>query len=230
MKPFVFKQFSLAQNKTVFRVGTDGVLLGALANCAEASSALEIGTGSGIISLMLAQRNRNLKILAIDIEKNAAELAAVNFQNSPFAKRLTARHIDFKSFSTDEKFDLIFSNPPYFEVQDSAKDRIARQKIELNFEDLIENSARLLAPEGLFSVIIPAIEAEKFVSKGEERNLVLNRQVNIKGIENGPTKRCVLEFSFFEKDLVEENLVLESSPRVYSEQYRKLTNDFHPHF
>ena len=114
MKPFQFKRFEIQQSKKVFRVGTDGVLLGSLCSVLNAKKALEIGTGTGLISLMVTQRNQTTAILAIDINPEAVQLANENFANSPFQKRISAVHQDLKSWETDEKFDLIFSNPPYF--------------------------------------------------------------------------------------------------------------------
>lgn len=145
MKPFHFKQFSILQDKNVFRVGTDGVLLGALVSCEAASKVLEVGTGTGLISLMTAQRNPRAEILALDINEKAVELAGQNFSNSPFRDRLGAELFDFKNYISEEKFDLILSNPPYFEQMDfSQKDVLARQQVELNFEQLIQNSSALL--------------------------------------------------------------------------------------
>ena len=135
MKPFHFKQFSILQDKNVFRVGTDGVLLGALVSCEAALRVLEVGTGTGLISLMTAQRNAKAEILALDINEKAVELAGQNFNSSPFRDRLRAELFDFKNYISEEKFDLILSNPPYFEQMDSSqKDVLARQQVELNFE------------------------------------------------------------------------------------------------
>ena len=110
MKPFSFKQFNIQQTKNVFRVGTDGVLLGALASVETFSNVLEVGTGTGLISLMLAQRNSSAQFLGIDINEEAVNLTKINFENSPFFSRLKNIHQDFKSFAIEEKFDLIVSN------------------------------------------------------------------------------------------------------------------------
>jgi len=175
MKPFHFKQFSILQDKNVFRVGTDGVLLGALASCEAASKVLEVGTGTGLISLMTAQRNPKAEILALDINEKAVELAGQNFSNSPFRDRLRAELFDFKNYISEEKFDLILSNPPYFELMDfSQKDVLARQQVELNFEQLIQNSSALLAQNGLFSVIIPKSSEAFFIEKCADFALARN--------------------------------------------------------
>jgi ribosomal protein L11 methyltransferase (prmA) len=228
MKPFYFKQFSILQDKNVFRVGTDGVLLGALASCEAAFSVLEVGTGTGLISLMTAQRNPRAEILALDINEKAVELAGQNFNNSPFRDRLKAELFDFKNYISEEKFDLILSNPPYFEQMDSSqKDVLARQQVELNFEQLIQNSSALLAENGLFSVIIPKSSEVFFIEKCADFVLKLRRRVILRGTPQAEAKRCVLEFSFCEGKVQEEELVLEVSPRCYSDEYLQLTRDFH---
>ncbi|WBV61954.1 methyltransferase [Chryseobacterium camelliae] len=227
MKSFTFKQFEIRQSKNVFRVGTDGVLLGALATVSHASCVLEVGTGTGLISLMLAQRNPHAKFLGIDINEEAVELTRINFENSPFGSRLNNIHQDFKNFEDEEKFDLIISNPPYFETSDSEKDKIARQTVELNFQQLISKSSALLSVHGIFSVIIPVEAGEIFIALAKENRLFLNRKINIKGIEGSKTKRLILEFSLTERNLEELEFIIEKSPRQYSDQYLELTKEFH---
>jgi tRNA1Val (adenine37-N6)-methyltransferase len=227
VKPFKFKQFEIQQSKNVFRVGTDGVLLGALTNITNASKVLEVGTGTGLISLMLAQRNPNAEFLGIDINEDAVNLTQFNFENSPFASRLKNILQDFKTFKTEEKFDLIVSNPPYFEASGSEKDKIARQTVELNFSQLISKSSILLSENGIFSVIIPVEVGGGFIEICKENQLFLIRKIDIKGIENSKAKRLILEFSLTEKVLEESEFIIEKSPRQYSDQYLELTKEFH---
>lgn len=227
MKPFKFKQFEIQQSADVFRVGTDGVLLGALANIDLAGNVLEIGTGTGLVSLMLAQRNSEANFLGIDINEEAVNLTKINFENSPFKLRLKNIFQDFKTFETEEKFDCIVSNPPYFEESGSAKDKIARQTVELSFQQLISKSSQLLSANGIFSVIIPFEIGESFIEIAEENQLFLNRKINIYGIENSKIKRLILEFSLHEKTPDESDFIIEKSPRKYSDQYLELTKEFH---
>lgn len=227
MKPFTFQQFTVNQSEDVFRVGTDGVLLGALANISDKKRILEVGTGSGLISLMLAQRNSDCQITAIDINEKAVLLAKENFENSPFSDRLSVMQRDFKNFNDDEAYDLVVSNPPYFDENSSAKDAVARQKIELNFNDLIRKSSQLISDEGTFCVIIPFESGPEFISESRLQQFQLIRKVNIAGIIGSKPKRLILEFSKTEKVLIEENFTVEKSPRQYSEQYIELTKDFH---
>ena len=227
MKPFIFQKFSINQSKDVFRVGTDGVLLGALSTISTAKNILEIGTGTGLVSLMLAQRNPNSQILALDINPIAVELSSKNFSESIFNKRLKAIHQDFSEFSSQEKFDLIISNPPYFEASDSEKDKLARQTIALNFSQLIEKSAEFIDSKGLFTVIIPFDSGENFIQLAQKNQFHLIRKVIIYGIKNSTPKRLLLEFSREKSDYKEENFVIEKSPRQYSDSYLELTKEFH---
>jgi len=227
VKSFKFKQFEIQQSKDVFRVGTDGVLLGALADVKSASKVLEVGTGTGLISLMLAQRNSSAEFLGIDINEEAVNLTQINFENSPFSSRLKNMHQDFKNFKADDKFDFIVSNPPYFEESDSEKDKLARQTVELNFQQLISKSSELLSENGVLSVIIPFEIGNIFTELAQENQLFLIRKINIKGIENSKIKRLILEFSLMRNELEESEFIIEKSPRQYSDQYLELTKEFH---
>ncbi len=227
MKPFRFQNFDISQSAEVFRVGTDAVLLGALAEVGHAKQILEVGAGTGIVSLMLAQRNPNANILAVDISSEAVNVSKNNFSDSPFSERLESRLQDFKNFETTEKFDLIISNPPYFEANTSEKDIVARQRLELDFSDLIEKSAQLLSDEGLFTVIIPIDSEKEFTQIGRSHNLFLQRKVIIQGIKTAEPKRVVLGYSSKKSETIVEHFVIEKSPRVYSDAYLELTKDFH---
>ena len=227
MKPFRFQQFSIQQSKDVFRVGTDGVLLGAMCNVKNAKKILEIGTGTGLISLMLAQRNVSAKISAIDINENAVKLASENFRNSIFNENLKVELKDFKNFETNENFDLVVCNPPFFEKNASAKDVLARQQVELNFRNLVEKSTEIITKKGILSIILPSEAAMDVKSLAAEFNLYLVREINIYGIEGGNLKRNILEFSLAQKPLEISDFVIEKSPRKYSDQYLNLTKNFH---
>lgn len=227
MNAFHFKNFSILQSQEVFRVGTDGVLLGALVSCDDAKNVLEVGTGTGLISLMLAQRNSEADILAIDINPNAIKLAKENFENSPYSDRISVREVDFKTFEREKTLDLVICNPPYFDVNISIKDRLARQQVELNFNQLIEITSKILTKDGIFSVIIPKDSEEYFVEKSLEQNLFLFNKVDIRGNSQSKIKRCILELSPIKRDLTINELILEVAPRVYSEEYIELTKDFH---
>ena len=227
MKPFQFQKFDIIQHENVFRVGTDGVLLGALCQVENAQKILEVGTGTGLISLMLAQRNANAEITALDLNEDAVKLAQENFKNSPFSDKLQVFHQDFKIFESQEKFDFVVCNPPFFEENNSVKDVLARQQVELTFRNLIEKASKILSSEGIFSVIIPSESAQEFENLAEDFDLYLVRKVNIFGIENGVLKRNVLEFSKKKSSLETLDFTIEKSPRKYSDQYLELTKEFH---
>ena len=227
MKPFRFQKFDILQHKNVFRVGTDGVLLGALCQVENAQKILEVGTGTGLISLMLAQRNANAEITALDLNEDAVKLAQENFKNSPFSKRLQFFHQDFKIFESQKEYDFVVCNPPFFEENNSVKDILARQQVELTFRNLIEKASKILSSEGIFSVIIPSESAQEFENLAQDFDLHLVRKINIFGIENGVLKRNVLEFSKKKSALETLDFTIEKSPRKYSDQYLELTKEFH---
>ena len=227
MKPFRFQKFDIIQHKNVFRVGTDGVLLGALCQVENAQKILEVGTGTGLISLMLAQRNANAEITALDLNEDAVKLAQENFKNALFSERLKVFHQDFKTFESQKEYDFVVCNPPFFEENNSVKDILARQQVELTFRNLIEKASKILSSEGIFSVIIPSESAQEFENLAEDFDLYLVRKVNIFGIENGVLKRNVLEFSKKKSALETLDFTIEKSPRKYSDQYLELTKEFH---
>ena len=228
MRPFHFKNFSILQDEKVFRVGTDAVLIGALSTIGNKKNVLEIGTGTGIISLMIAQRNRNAKILGIDINEEAIKLSSLNFKNSIYAERLFAQNIDFNDFKSEKKFDLIICNPPYFEISSqSNKDAVAWQKVHLNFSQLIANAAFNLDIKGLFSVIIPAENNLEFVEIAKENSLYLSSKIVIFGRENLKPKRVILEFRKEKTPTEVSEFIIEKGPRKFSDHYLEITKDFH---
>ena len=227
MKPFHFQKFTVNQSAKVFRVGTDGVLLGAWATVEKAENILEIGTGTGLIALMIAQRNPKAFITVIDINEEAVALASENFRNSPYCDRLKAVLQDFKQNKTEEKFDLIVSNPPYFEENSSEKDILARQQTELSFVDLIRNASKSLSGKGILSVIIPFNSGHDFERICREHNLFPTKKITISGIKTATPKRLILEFGLNAGKVIETEFVIEKSPRKYSDSYLDLTKDFH---
>ena len=227
MKPFRFQKFDIIQHENVFRVGTDGVLFGALCQVENAQKILEVGTGTGLISLMLAQRNANAEITALDLNEDAVKLAQENFKNALFSERLNVFHQDFKTFESQKEYDFVVCNPPFFEENNSVKDILARQQVELTFRNLIEKASKILSSEGIFSVIIPSESVQEFENLAEDFDLHLVRKINIFGIENGVLKRNVLEFSKKKSTLEILDFTIEKSPRKYSDQYLELTKEFH---
>jgi tRNA1Val (adenine37-N6)-methyltransferase len=142
---FKFKEFYITQEKSAMKVGTDGVLIGCWGSCEAANTILDIGCGSGLITLMLAQRNLNSNVIGIEIDKIASQEAQLNISNSDWEERIGIKHSSLQQFTTQLKFDLIVSNPPFFPKNKSLKSRdIARHTNTLSFEELIDNATNLL--------------------------------------------------------------------------------------
>lgn len=227
---FRFKQFGIAQDKCAMKVGTDGTLLGAWAKANNPQQILDIGTGTGLIAMMLAQRFENGQVKAIEIDANASQQAAENFQNTPWSNRLSVEHISLQGFQHPSLFDLIVSNPPYFEnnLKANNKQRTqARHTDTLSFETLIEGSAKLLNKNGSLAIILPSTSKDKVEAIAQKHHLYLNRLCWVKGTEKTAIKRAVLQFSFQEKPLEENTLVVEKERHVYTEEYIQLCKEFY---
>ncbi len=229
---FQFKQFSIQQNISAMKVGTDGVLLGAWANCQSAKKVLDIGTGTGLIAIMLAQRC-NALIHAIEINKNAYTEAKVNANNCKWSNRISVQHISLQEFekTCNAKYDLIVSNPPFFENSQPstlAERNLARHTITLNCTELMLFANQHLTEQGLFSVIIPYSLLEEYTETAKQNNLFVKRQTNIKPTPTKNTKRVLLELSKQKIQYQPETIILEEFGRhQYSHEYKKLTSDFY---
>jgi tRNA1Val (adenine37-N6)-methyltransferase len=232
---FQFKQFTINQQHCAMKVGTDGVLLGAWANVEKAENILDIGTGTGLITLMLAQRS-NAIIKAIEIEKDAFLQAKENIENSNWKDRISIENISLQKFAKTEnqKFDLIVCNPPFFENNsqiESLQRTIARQTHTLSFEELIINSGKVLNELGKICLILPYSEFENIKKIAFNNNLFLNKTLKIKPLETKDFKRILLEFGFQKKVYSEKILVIEKGKRhCYTDDYIELTKDFYLKF
>tara|TARA_B110000467_G_C18248153_1_gene438723 strand:- start:195 stop:896 length:702 start_codon:yes stop_codon:yes gene_type:complete len=230
LSTFKFKQFEIAQDKCAMKVGTDGVILGAWTVCNKATNILDIGCGTGLISLMLAQRNDAAVITGIEIEENAFLQSLDNFNNSKWSKRLSIIHTSLQDFSSETKFDLIVSNPPFFTDSTQANNqyrKLARSTNSLNFKELISKSKILLSENGIFSVIIPFPRKEEFISVALENNLYLRRICNVKGTANSLVKRVLMQFNNSQNTILEENLIIEKERHQYTKEYISLCKDFY---
>jgi tRNA1Val (adenine37-N6)-methyltransferase len=230
---FSFKQFSINQERCAMKIGTDGVLLGAWAPLINNPNAiLDIGAGTGILSLMLAQRSTAEQIDAIEIDEDAYEQCVENFETSPWGDRLFCFHAGLDEFVDDpeDKYDLIISNPPFyaedFKTDDSQRD-MARFQDAMPFEELIEVAALLLSDNGIFSVIIPFKEEAKFVSMCKELDLFPFKITRVKGTPTSEIKRSLLAFSRIEQTPLIDELTIEISRHQYTPEYIELTKDFY---
>jgi tRNA1Val (adenine37-N6)-methyltransferase len=232
---FQFKQFSIQQDKTAMKVGTDGVLLGAWAPIDnDPYSILDIGAGTGLIALMLAQRTDAGQIEALEINNEAFEQCVGNFEDSPWNDRLFCFHAsldDFMEEIEDEEYDLIICNPPFYTENvssgDDARDH-ARQNNAMPFSDLIEAAALLLSEEGIFCVIIPYKEEENFAALVRENELFPIKITRVKGTPDSEIKRSLMAFSKTGiPDFPIDELVIETARHQYTSEYIALTKDFY---
>ncbi|MFC2080428.1 tRNA1(Val) (adenine(37)-N6)-methyltransferase [Bacteroidota bacterium] len=230
---FRFKKFTIQQDKCAMKVGTDGVILGAWTDIADAQTALDIGTGTGLLALMLAQRSSSIHIDAIEIEKEASFQASQNVSKSKYSSQITVLNRDFNIFwkGCNAKYDLIISNPPFF--YDSMKPesqgrKHARHTETLSIDQILSSSKEILSPQGRLSIIFPAELVEGAIENAEDCCLFPIRILYIKPTPEKTPKRVCLEFSFNKKDTLLETIVIEDGGRHnYSDEYRELTKDFY---
>ena len=228
MSVFKFKKFSIIQEKSAMKVGTDGVLLGCWIACEKANNILDIGCGTGLITLMLGQRSLNSNVIGIEIDKIASQEAQLNSSNSDWEERIEIKHTSLQQFTPQLNFDLIVSNPPFFPQNKSQQSRdIARHANTLSFEELIGNAAKLLAEKGIFSVVIPKNSEEYFCKIAAVHNLYCNRVCYIKGNEKSKVKRVIMEFSFIKTVVLTEHLTIETSRHNYTDKYIQLCKEFY---
>lgn len=226
---FSFKQFTVYHDRCAMKVGTDGVLLGAWTDVSAARRILDIGTGTGLIAIMLAQRC-SAQIKGIDIDGEATLQAQENVARSPWKERIGIEQQDICHYQPQECFDVIVSNPPYFidSLKCPEKQRnIARHTDTLTFEALIHAAKRLLHPEGSFSVIIPADHAKRFQALAKQEGFHLWRCTWVHGKPDASPKRVLFAFKQFPSDLHTDDLTIELSRHVYSPEYKALTQAFY---
>jgi tRNA1Val (adenine37-N6)-methyltransferase len=231
---FKFKQFSIDQDRCAMKIGTDGVLLGAWAPIDNNPfSVLDIGTGTGIIALMLSQRSNAQQIDALEIDDDAYEQAVDNFENSPWSDRLFCFHAGLDEFveEPEDEYDLIISNPPFYtedyKTENQQRD-LARFADAMPFEDLVEAADLLLSENGVLAVIIPFKEEDNFLALAKEYELYPIKITRVKGTPTTEIKRSLLAFSRNENTpLLTDELIIETARHIYTPEYIELTNDFY---
>lgn len=226
---FQFQQFRVNQDRCAMKISTDAVLLGTLAKAENPSKILDIGTGTGVIALMLAQRFPDAQIEAIEIDADAAAQAEENFRESHFSERLKIIHARIQDLPDLDKFDLIVSNPPFFPAhlksQDSKRNR-ALHTDELSFDELIEKVSSLLTEPGKFWVILPPRQMEDLVVLAEKRGLFCCQRIQIRDGHSKPVHRWVCEFTFQKLVKKAEELVLKEEDSKYTGSYSTLLSGF----
>ena len=228
---FQFKQFTVWHDKCAMKVGTDGVLLGAWTSVQNAHKILDVGTGTGLVALMLAQRSLpDADIVALEIDETAAGQARDNVTRSPWKERVEVVQADFRSYQSSDKFDVVVSNPPYFvdslECPDQQRNA-ARHNDSLTYEELLEGVAGLLAEDGAFTIVIPVDVADRVKMIAAVKNLYAVRQLNVITKPGSVPKRTLITFTFSNQECVVEELLTELARHQYSEEYIALTQEYY---
>ena len=231
---FKFKQFAINQDRCAMKIGTDAVLLGAWCPIDNnPKSILDIGAGTGVLALMLAQRTNADQIDALEIDEEAYEQCVENFEASAWADKLFCYHAGLDEFvdEPEDEYDLIISNPPFysedFKTENEQRD-LARFQDAMPFEDLIEAADLLLSENGLFAVVIPYKEEERFIDLCAEYELYPVKATRVKGSHKTPIIRSLLAFKRYELSvLTADELVVEINRHEYTDDYINLTQDFY---
>ena len=230
---FAFKQFVVRQDKSAMKVGTDAVLLGSWTDTISSQRILDIGTGTGVIALMLAQRSYAF-IDAIDIDENCCEEARLNVRESKWSDRIHIHHLSFQSFADQvlEPYDLIVSNPPFFSDCSKAsfiERTTARHTDLLSFEELAGGVSRLLSASGRFCLILPQKESELFRDVAAAHKLHLAKITRVRTTpEKATEKRVLMQFQRKPKCFQEDSITIEEGGRhSYTDDYKKLTKEFY---
>lgn len=229
---FRFKKFAVYHDKCAMKVGTDGVLLGAWAKIRDAKNVLDIGTGTGLITLMLSQRSNNLlSIDAIDIDECAILQARENIERTEF-KNLQCVHSSLQDYVSvcNRKYDLIVSNPPYFSSSLHSPDgqrTLARHTDSLPMEEFMNISAGLLSVEGYLSIIFPHSEKDQLIELAENTGLFVSRITNVYPMSHLPAKRVLLEFSLLKQQAEVTDLIIEKERHIYTDDFSELVKDFY---
>ena len=230
MSVFQFKHFSIVQDNSAMKVGTDAMLLGAFIETEGRKSGLDIGTGTGVLSLMLAQNNEVILMDAVEIDPSSANEAKLNFENSKWSNRLRIYNSDFLSFESQKQYDLIVSNPPYFSTTNENMDirkSQARHTSSLEIAPFIKKVSVMLTLNGDFWIIIPYIDFGLWLEQIKANGLMISKRIDIVGKAGNAPIRCVLKMSLSFVDCQEFFFCIRQSDNSYSNEYIELTNEFH---
>lgn len=228
---FNFRQFTIYQDSCAFKVGTDGVLLGASAEVSSAKKILDIGTGTGLIAIMAAQRS-SATIIAIEPDRESFIQACLNVRNSPWSERITVENVSLQKFETDSHYDLILSNPPFFSDSLRNPDPVkaaSRHNLNLSNDDLLSGVRRLLTENGIFQVIMPYSEGTILIAEAADYGLYCNALLKIRPLPTSEIRRLIITFSGKRKKPSEKILTIEHGGRhEFTEEYINLTREFYP--
>lgn len=231
---FRFKRFTIQQDRCALKVGTDGVLFGAWIRYGDAQRILDIGTGTGLLALIAAQRTELARIDAVEIDADSAQQAAENVAATAWAERIRVHHMDVRRLKSAQPFDLIICNPPYYAGYSTAADKrvdLAKHSSELHFEQLLGVVARVLSADGRFAVIIPLNRELDMMEVSKGVGLSVTRRCVVRYVPHRTPKRLLLEFARGTQAAEEEELCIEASgPFDYSPEYRALISDIMVNF
>lgn len=235
---FKFKQFTIEHDACAMKVGTDSILLGSWVQPNRTQRILDVGTGSGLLSIMLAQKSLNTCLIeGIDIDAAAILQAKGNAKTCPWSKRLAFQHTALQQFSNNEVYELIISNPPYFSINHSANNELsvknrlyARQTVELDHPTLLKDVSRRLSVDGQFCCVLPADIATELILDAEKLGLYCVKELQVRSKPQADVTRLLLEFNLTNKNKVSENLSIHNLSGSYSKEYIALCKDYYVNF
>ncbi len=227
MASFNFKYFSVQQDHSALKVGTDALLLGSLCN-QSGSEILDVGTGTGVIALMLAQRFGNARITGVEKDRGSCDDAHENFERSPWSDRLSLITGDFFELDTPSKYDWVISNPPFYATQNEGDDLRDAQAKHMRFSrsEFLEKTFSILKENGTCTLIIPSEDVDEWIEDAKHHKFCLIRRIDIEG-KPGRSTRCIVSFSSTPKEFEIEKFVVRDEDGKYSDQYKKATIEFH---
>ena len=235
-KPFIFKQFKVEQDQVAMKVGTDGVLVGAWVDIEGANDALDIGTGSGVIALILAQRmNEQAKIHTIDVDEKAILQAGINFELSPWPNKFVMHNSSIQEFAqrANERFDLIISNPPFFTggmLSENNDRNDVRHTTKLPHGDLLLAVSKLLRSTGSLAIVLPYLQGLRFIEISESYRFYPTRITDVKSRTDKPIERLLIQFKKEKLPITYEELVIHSEGEEFSSRYKEITQEFYLKF
>lgn len=233
-RPFFFKKFGLFHHRSTMKIGTDAILLGRWTEVSENDEVLDIGTGCGLIPLMLAQKGIK-SADAVEIDNDSYEEAAQNFSNSAWNSRLFAIHDDIKHYAEicEKKYDLVVSNPPFYfgdNIPEKAKKGLARHTNTLSYNDLLSAVKKIMKPGGRFSLVLPAIESKTFLKDAENQGFFLEKELLIVPIEGKEPNRINMQLVVNQVNSIKtETFVLRHPDHSFTKEYKDFLKDYYLH-
>ncbi len=233
-RPFFFKKFGLFHHRSTMKIGTDAILLARWTEVSDNDDVIDIGTGCGLIPLMLAQKGIK-SADAVEIDNDSYEEAAQNFSNSAWNSRLSAIHDDIKHYAEicEKKYDLVVSNPPFYfgdNIPEKAKKGLARHTNTLSYNDLLSSVKKIMKPEGRFSLVLPAIESKTFLKDAENQGFYLEKELLIVPIEGKEPNRINMQLVVNQVNSIKtETFVLRHPDHSFTKEYKDFLKDYYLH-